>query len=120
MKKDLETALVIVRDEILHQYGSVYADATLTCKQSLMFGELLCHERWVLLGDIANQNIARHGRKLAFTSAILGLEFFRKNVVSEVTCNSHFTLAHDYRPKSGHLDNIVPTYLFVYQLEGKS
>lgn len=31
----------------------------------------------------------------------------------------HFTL-HDYRPKSGHLDNIVPTYLLVYQLEGKS
>ncbi len=63
MKKDLETALVIVRDEILYQYGGVYADATLTCKQPLMFDELMCHERWALLGEIANQSIGRHGKE---------------------------------------------------------
>lgn len=63
MKKDLEAALVIVRDEILYWYGGVYADATLTCKQPLMFDELKCHKRWALLGEIANQSIGRHGKE---------------------------------------------------------
>lgn len=63
MKKDLATALVIVRDEILHQYGGVYVDTTLTCKQPLRFGELICHQRWVLFGEIANQSIVRDGKR---------------------------------------------------------
>ncbi|EGR0205789.1 hypothetical protein FMH16_04205 [Vibrio vulnificus] len=66
MKKDSRTALVIVRDEILYQYGGVFADATLTCKQPLMFDELLCHERWALLGGMANPNIGKPGKESAF------------------------------------------------------